>query len=148
MHLKQYGYHPDPISPNIWKHETKPTKFCLCVDDFGVQYFSEQDAQHLIAALKTKYEITIDRKGENFCGMTLKWNYVHGYVDVSMPGYVQKTLTKLNYKGKTKRQLAPHKWQMPAYGKHRQMATPEDNTTTLGKDGTKFVQKSVGSFLY
>ena len=148
QHLRKYGYMPDPIAPNIWKHETRKTKFCLCVDDFGVQYFSDSDAQHLISALKAKYDITVDKKGENFCGLNLKWNYTHGYVDISMPQYVQNTLRKLNYKTTIKRQLAPHKWQIPAYGKKRQMATPEDTTTALDNKQIKYVQKAVGCFLY
>ena len=50
-HLKQFGYYPDKFAPNIWSHETRQTKFCLCVDDFGIQYFNSNDAQHLINAL-------------------------------------------------------------------------------------------------
>ena len=37
--LKPYGYLPDPMAPNIWRHTSRPTKFCLCVDDFGVKKF-------------------------------------------------------------------------------------------------------------
>ena len=33
----------------------KKTKFCLCVDYFGVQYFSKEDMKHLIYALQDKY---------------------------------------------------------------------------------------------
>ena len=36
IHLKQYGYHPAKYTPNIWVHDTRKTKFCVCVDDFGV----------------------------------------------------------------------------------------------------------------
>ena len=39
--LKPFGYTPDPMAPNIW-NETKPTKFCLCVDDFGVNFFQQR----------------------------------------------------------------------------------------------------------
>ena len=49
-HLAPYGYHPSPHSPNIWYHTSRPTKFCLCVDDFGVKYYSQDDATHLIKA--------------------------------------------------------------------------------------------------
>ena len=38
-HLEPYGYSPTKQAPNIWAHKTKPTKFCLCVDDFGIKYF-------------------------------------------------------------------------------------------------------------
>ena len=77
-HLKTYGYEPNKIAQIIWKHSTRKTKFCLCVDDFGVQYFNEDDANHLIQALKEKYEIMVDFKGNNFCGLHLEWNYTNG----------------------------------------------------------------------
>ena len=49
---------------------------------FGVKCFNTNDKEHLIKALQDKYDITIDDSGKNFCGLTLDWNYVHGYVDV------------------------------------------------------------------
>ena len=64
--LAPHGYKPDPVSPNIWTHDTRRTIFCLCVDDFGVKYYSKADADHLINALKD-YKITIDWKGNNYC---------------------------------------------------------------------------------
>ena len=70
-------------------------KICLCVDNFGVKCFNQTDKTHLIDALKSKYEITVDETGKNFCGLTLDWNYVQGYVDVSMPDFVRDTLKKI-----------------------------------------------------
>ena len=46
--LKQYGYEPIEGTTGLWHHESRPTKFALCVDDFGVKYFSKDDAEHLI----------------------------------------------------------------------------------------------------
>ena len=74
-HLSKYGYKPDTLAKNIWTHTERRTKFCLCVDDFGVQYFNLDDAQHLINALKSKYDITVDFAGRNFCGLQLDWDY-------------------------------------------------------------------------
>ena len=74
-------------APNIWKHNTQPN-FFLCVDDFGVTYISEADADHLIHSLKEAYEIIIDRKGSNLCGLHLNWDYNNKSVDISMPNYV------------------------------------------------------------
>ena len=105
QHLKKCGYTPDKLATNIWKHETRKTKFCLCVDSFGVQYFSDDDAQHLISALEDKYEITVDKSGENFCGLKLQWNYTYGFVDITMPNYAKKTLAKLKYKSSMYRKL-------------------------------------------
>ena len=59
--LKKNGYSPDKYCPNIWVHETRQTKFCLCVDDFGVKYFNKQDAEHLISSLQENYQITISQ---------------------------------------------------------------------------------------
>ena len=89
-HLAPYGYYPTLQEPNIWAHKTKPTKFCLCVDDFGIKYFSKSDGEHLINALQTAYKITINKEGTDFCGLKLNWNYDKGFVDISMPKYVKK----------------------------------------------------------
>ena len=94
--LEPHGYKPDPVCPNLWTHDTRRTVFCLCVDDFGVKYFSKEDAEHLLKALKD-YKITIDWKGSNYCGLALTWNYDAGWVDITMPNYIQKTLKKLEH---------------------------------------------------
>ena len=109
-YLGKYGYSPCRYAPNIWKQETLRTKFCLCVDDFGVKCFSETDANHLINALKKAYDITIDRSGTRFCGLHLTWDYKNRHVDVQMPQYVSNTLEKLQHKPPKKPQHAPHKW--------------------------------------
>ena len=46
--LSSHGYSPIPHTIGIWQHATRRTKFCLCVDDFGVKYFTKQDADHLL----------------------------------------------------------------------------------------------------
>jgi hypothetical protein len=46
--LAPHGYAPTPYTPGLWHHKTKRTTFVLCVDDFGVKYFSQAVAQHLI----------------------------------------------------------------------------------------------------
>ena len=84
QNLKKHGYLPDKYSPNIWVHEHCATKFCLCVDDFGVKYTSQEDADHIIWALRESYEIKIDWSDKPFFGLDLKWNYNKGYVDMSM----------------------------------------------------------------
>ena len=60
------GYYPITNSQGMWKHVTKPTIFCLCVDDFGVKYCNKGDIQHLIDALSKQYTCTIDWTGQNF----------------------------------------------------------------------------------
>ena len=50
--LKKNGYSPDKYCPNIWVHQTRQTKVCLCVNIFGVKDFNKQDTDHLITSLK------------------------------------------------------------------------------------------------
>ena len=69
----------------MWKHETRRTKFCLCVDDFGIKSFSDADTNHLLDLLKQHYTVTVNHQGTNLCGLTIDWNYKEGYVDISMP---------------------------------------------------------------
>ena len=59
----------------VWKYETHPTRFCVCVDDFGIKYFNKDDADHLLQSTGKNYQYTTDRKGNNYCGLTLNWNY-------------------------------------------------------------------------
>ena len=46
------GYQPILGSLGLWKHSTRDIKFCLCVDDFGIKYVGEENAQHLIDSIK------------------------------------------------------------------------------------------------
>ena len=71
-HLKPYRYSPIPFSLSLWTHTSRPTSFCLCVDDFGVKYFSQEDADHLIKSLRAAFKVIVDWKVENYYGRTLK----------------------------------------------------------------------------
>ena len=88
--LKPHGYIPCPFTADLWRHTTRRTKFCLCVDDFGVKSFSPEDTTHFISTLQQYYEISIDSTGSNYLGLKIDWNYDNGFVDISMPGYIPK----------------------------------------------------------
>ena len=92
------------------------TTFCLCVDEFGVKCFSEADKKHLIQALESKYIITTNDKGTDFCGLHLDWNYNQRWVDISMPEYVIKTLIRLEHPFPSKPKHAPHRWIPTVFG--------------------------------
>ena len=44
--LQQYGYNHISHTLSLWKHDTKPITFCLCLDDLGIKYFNKSDANH------------------------------------------------------------------------------------------------------
>ena len=146
--LAPHGYHPCPYTTGLWEHDTRPTNFCLCINDFGVKYVSTADADHLLNSLRQHYKISVDWAGTDYCGLSIKWNYAKKYVDISMPGYIASTLERLQHPKPARPQHAPHQWTQPAYGQKLQLA-PIDGTPKLEKTGIHFVQSScVGSLLY
>ncbi len=144
--LAPFGYEPIPHTDSFWRHKSRPTKFCLCVDDFGVKYFHKQDIQHLITALQQNYKISTDFEGTNYCGLTLDWFYDDGFVDVSMPGYVPRALEKFQHKAKTP-QYSPHPCHRPAYGSKVQYAPDPDTTDLASPKEKQRVQSIAGTFL-
>ena len=148
--LQPFGYSPVVGTVGLWKHATRPTTFCLCVDDFGIKYTSKSDAQHLLDAIGSSYKYTCDWSGSNYCGLTLDWHYDLGYVDVSMPGYVQKTLLRLRHVPKVYPQYSPHACVPIVYATKntRQYATSPDTSPLLNPKDTQFIQSVTGSFLY
>ena len=115
--LVQYEYFPVPNILELWKHTTRRTTFCLCVDDFGIKYFSQDDINHLMKALEAHYTCTKDWEGKNFCGLTLEWNYYKKYCDISMPGYISQCINKFQHDPPTKPQYSPHHHTPIVYGK-------------------------------
>ena len=79
------------------------TTFTLVVDDFQVSYFSKRDTDHLINALKNKYKIKIDWKGEKYIGINFQRDYIKGEVILLIKGYVERALKELKFiQAKTK----------------------------------------------
>jgi hypothetical protein len=115
MRLNARGYHQSKFTPGLWTHETRSTKFAPVVDDFGIKYEREEDAQHLIDSLTPFYNITVDREGKRFIGLTLDWDYERGEMHISMPEYVEKALKKFNHKPPAKPQNQPHPHQPIVY---------------------------------
>ena len=148
--LLPHGYSPVTGTVGIWQHSTRRTEFCLCVDDFGIKYFSREDADHLLSAIGKHYSYTTDWEGQNYCGLTMDWKYNEGYVDVSMPGYVHKILDRLQHKPPSSPQYSPHAHVPIVYAtKHtRQYATAPDTSPLLSPTATKYIQSVTGSHLY
>ena len=147
--LRPYGYEPMKYTPGFWRHKTRKTTFTLCVDDFGVKYFSKDDALHLINAVKDHYEVTVDWEGKLYIGMNLNWQYDKGYVDVSMNGYARRALDKFGHKPPSRPQHAPHPYNAPVYGsKQPQKATVLAKATPLDAEGTRRIQSIAGTFIY
>ena len=147
--LKPHGYSPVQGTVGLWHHHTRPTKFYLCVDDFGIKYYTKEDAYHLLNAIGTSYKYTTDWTGENYCGLNIAWNYTKQYVDISMNNYVTNSLNKLQYKQHIYPQYSPHHHNPINYtSKERQYATAPDTAPLLGPHDTKKIQSITGTYLY
>ena len=116
--LEEHGYTEVDYTPNLFKHKNRPIWFTLTVDDFGVKYIDEEHARHLMDVLKLYYKMEEDWKGQLYCGITLNRNYDKGYVDISMPNYVAKKLTKYGYKPCKRQQHCPYERNQIRYGKN------------------------------
>jgi len=95
--LEPHGYHPCPITPGLWMHDTRPIQFTLVVDDFAVCYTDKVDATHLMSVLRQHYQVTEDWDAMQYCGMTLKWDYQNRTVDLSMLGYIDWALKQFQH---------------------------------------------------
>ena len=94
----------------MWKYETRQTRICLCVNDFGIKYYSKDDITYFFNDLKPTYEYTVDWEGRNYTGIHLDWYYDKGYIDVYIPGYIPKIIKRLNHPTLEMPQLSPHEY--------------------------------------
>ena len=75
--LKEEGYNQSTDIQGLFRHKTRPVKFGLIVDDFGASYVGDENALHLLHILEKYYTVTTDWTGTQFCGLTLKWDYIN-----------------------------------------------------------------------
>ena len=72
MHLVTYNCKPVAHALGLWANETNNVTFNLTVKDFKVKYSSDLNLRHLINALESKCEITVDLIVNLCIGATLK----------------------------------------------------------------------------
>ncbi len=62
----------------------RPISFTLCVDNFGVKYIGQQQAEHLLQVLQMHYKCSQDWDGKKYLGMDIDWDYDQRKVHVLM----------------------------------------------------------------
>ena len=98
-HLKLHSYTRVGFTSGLFRRATRDTLFSLVVDDFGVKYTAKNYALYLINTLKKKYpSITIYSSDIIFLGIQLDWEYNICTVNISMPNYVKKSLSRFEQK--------------------------------------------------
>ena len=148
-YLAPAGYYECAHTPGLWRHVTRPIHFSLVVDDFGVKYVGKEHADHLIQTLRKHYEaVTEDWEGKLYCGITLEWNYTERWLDISMPGYVEKLRKRYHHEVPSKPQHSPYRAPPKIFGAAAQDTIPADTTERIDEKRIKVVQQVVGGLLY
>ena len=143
--LAPKGYYEVEHTPGLWKHIWRSITFTLVVDDFGIKYEGEEHFDDLITALREHYTVEVDDTGGLYCGITLQWNYEKGYVDISMPGYVTKQLTRYGHTSKRKT-FTPYDPGPIRFGKAAQDLPPPTRATPSTTRAKGEYSRSWGAF--
>ena len=90
----------------------------------------------------------MDWKSENYIGLKLNWKYTDGYVDISIPTYIDKIMKRLRHTPYKTPQYSPHEYFPVIYGGKgtRQYVTVPDSSPPLSSP--TYIQQVVGSSLY
>ena len=142
------GYQPCPLTPGLWRHSTRDIVFSLVVDDFGVRYTRREDVDHLLATLTQSYAVSLDWTGSRYCGLTLQWDYANRTCDMSMPGYIERTLQRFKHIASPQAEHAPHPWQRPTYGAKTQFAAMPDDSPSLDAADKTRILEVLGTLLF
>ena len=80
----------------------------------------------------------------------MDWNFKEGYVDLSMPKYIPKLLSRLQHPHPPKPEYLPHEHYPVKFSKkgERQLTRAIDSSPLLNKQETKRIQSIVGALLY
>jgi hypothetical protein len=87
------GYSQSKLRPGYWKHEWRPIRFTLVMDDFSIKYIGKEHVMHLIKTLMKHYEVEEDWEGKRYLGITMDWDYKNREIHMSMLDYIECTLT-------------------------------------------------------
>jgi hypothetical protein len=146
--LAPHGYTPVALTPGLWTHKSRDIIFSLVVDDFGVRYTTQADADHLISTLERHYQVSVDWTGARYCGLTLTWDYGRRTCDISMPGYIARALQRFQHMPPAKPEHSPHPWQRPNYGAKTQFAAVPDSTDALNAADKLRILEVLGTLLF
>ena len=146
--LNVQGYRQSPITPGLWKHDTRPISFTLCVDDFGVKYVGRKHAEHLKKVLNEHYKCVVDWNGKKYLGMDIDWDYDGQKVQVSMLDYIPEALARFQHKTPRKPQHQPYPHTKPTYGATKQYVEDSDESEPTSKEEKTYIQEVIGTLLY
>jgi hypothetical protein len=120
----------------------------LVLDDVGIKCINRCNADHLLTVIQQLYTVTTDWTGSLYLAMHMAWEYIHRTVDISMPGYVAKSLDHFQHHTLGCPQHPPHAWHKPKYGAHPQLTPTHNESSTLAQPALTRIQEIAGKLLF
>ena len=136
-------------TPQLYKHKTKNIQFSLVVDDFGVKYTDKADAEFLIKAIETEYEVSVDWDGKLYLGMNIdidRTKDIHT-LTLSMPGYLRRILQRLDLGPYKSNVNSPMTYNSFHYGQKETTVT-EDTSPLIDDARISILKRGIGALLY
>jgi hypothetical protein len=152
-HLATHGYEPAANTPCLFKHTTRDIMFALVVDDFGIRYKGKENADHLLAALRELYPITVDWEGTKYVGISIHYDRPRRRITLSMPNYINNAIKRFGLdtdsdKGTSANSPAEiQEMHRTLRGQPQPTAAP-DTSPKLDQQDIKRIQQIVGVLLY
>ena len=145
--LNKLGYQQSKLVPGLWKHDWRPIKFTLVVENFGVKYVVKEHALRLKQTLEESYKVTTEWDVTGYTGIMLDLDYKRIQVHLFLPGYTDKSLKQFNHT-KKKNQNQPYPSAPIIYGAKKQYATQPSAAPLLDNKGGEIIQQVCGSFFF
>jgi hypothetical protein len=118
------------------------------VDNFGIKVKGREHAEHLFAALRELYTITVDWTGSKYIVITIEINHDNCTVVFSMPGYLVQSLARFEITLNDLKTDSSLVYVPPTYCLSDRHFTKGDNSVPLSTADTNFVQQVVGVMSY
>ena len=116
-----------PSTLGSFFHKTRPVTFSLVVNDCGVCFERQEDAEHLVASLKKHRPIKTDLTGSQCVGVDLQWDHINRALKTSMKNCVKQAPLQFQCPEPSKRQHSPSPFTPPICGSKVQMATADNS---------------------
>jgi hypothetical protein len=148
QHLAAHGYRRSKTTECLYVHDTLNISFLAWVDDFLIKFNRSDRAtiDHLLAALRTKYEITVDWTASNYVGLDIRRDRLARTITISMDGYIERLQDELKLTLRSDPK-SPLVYIATKYTSEPQMEEIDDSPPASA-DQIKFLQIVVGKLLY
>ena len=134
-HLKKDGYRQSKTRPGLWQHNTCPISFSLVVDDFGVKYVGEENAQHLLDTVQKLTNAHATGKVNATADSPLSGTTRAGKSTSPCRGTSKKASPASNTPHWQSDRTQPYPHVKPNYGVKKQYLQEDDDSPALNKAG-------------